>query len=185
MFSLAIPATPSSSDIPLSSLPTPIALTQSHAASAVQPLLNGRVVFTQSSLSSPNDVFVLSGLDSPDEPLKVEQITQFAEKELKGKDLDKGEDFWFEGADHKQVHGWILKPKGFKETGDAMRKKTRWPVVLLIHGGPQGGSDASEVSEFAELDPNVGAWEDSWSTRWNPNSKYHPWVEWGCPKPFV
>lgn len=38
---------------------------------------------------------------------------------------------------------WILKPPGF----DPAKK---WPVVYLVHGGPQG------------------AWEDGWSFRWNP-----------------
>lgn len=38
---------------------------------------------------------------------------------------------------------WILKPPGF----DPNKK---WPVAYLVHGGPQG------------------AWEDSWSYRWNP-----------------
>ncbi|MFO0801670.1 MAG: S9 family peptidase [Gemmataceae bacterium] len=37
---------------------------------------------------------------------------------------------------------WILKPPGFDE-------KKKWAVVYLVHGGPQG------------------AWEDSWSFRWN------------------
>ncbi|QDU18810.1 S9 family peptidase [Urbifossiella limnaea] len=39
---------------------------------------------------------------------------------------------------------WVLKPPGF----DAAKK---WPVAYLVHGGPQG------------------AWEDSWSFRWNPS----------------
>jgi dipeptidyl aminopeptidase/acylaminoacyl peptidase len=38
---------------------------------------------------------------------------------------------------------WIIKPPKF----DASKK---WPVAYLVHGGPQG------------------AWEDSWSFRWNP-----------------
>ncbi len=38
---------------------------------------------------------------------------------------------------------WILKPPAF----DPSKK---WPVVYLVHGGPQG------------------AWEDGWSFRWNP-----------------
>jgi dipeptidyl aminopeptidase/acylaminoacyl peptidase len=38
---------------------------------------------------------------------------------------------------------WVLKPPGFDE-------KKKWPVVYLVHGGPQG------------------AWEDGWSFRWNP-----------------
>ena len=38
---------------------------------------------------------------------------------------------------------WILKPPGFDP-------KKKWPVVYLVHGGPQG------------------AWDDGWSFRWNP-----------------
>jgi dipeptidyl aminopeptidase/acylaminoacyl peptidase len=38
---------------------------------------------------------------------------------------------------------WVLKPPGFDE-------KKKWPLVYLVHGGPQG------------------AWEDGWSYRWNP-----------------
>lgn len=37
---------------------------------------------------------------------------------------------------------WLVKPPGY-------RPDQRWPVVMLIHGGPQG------------------AWGDSWSQRWN------------------
>ena len=45
-----------------------------------------------------------------------------------------------EGA---KMQMWILKPPGF----DPAKK---WPVAFMVHGGPQG------------------AWEDSWSYRWNP-----------------
>ena len=45
-----------------------------------------------------------------------------------------------EGGDMQM---WILKPPGFDD-------KKKWPVVYLVHGGPQG------------------AWEDAWSFRWNP-----------------
>ncbi|HMF12937.1 MAG TPA: S9 family peptidase [Gemmataceae bacterium] len=41
-----------------------------------------------------------------------------------------------------EMQMWILKPPGF----DPSKK---WPVVYLVHGGPQG------------------AWEDGWSFRWN------------------
>src|SRR4030095_14316536 len=47
------------------------------------------------------------------------------------------------GAGNAPVQYWLLKPPHF----DASRK---YPVVFLIHGGPQG------------------AWQDAWSTRWNP-----------------
>ncbi len=52
------------------------------------------------------------------------------------------EDYSFTGANNVKVHGWVMKPPQF-EAGK------KFPVLLLIHGGPQG------------------AWLDSWSTRWN------------------
>ncbi len=47
------------------------------------------------------------------------------------------------GAGGTPVQMWILKPPGF----DAAKK---YPLVFWVHGGPQG------------------AFQDSWSTRWNP-----------------
>ena len=102
-------------------------------------------MFTRSSLTSPNEVFVLRGLNESGKPA-VDQLTKLAAAGLKGKSLDTGEDIWFEGAEGKQVHGWAIKPPGFKK-GD----QKKWPILLLIHGGPEG------------------AWEDQWSNRWNPN----------------
>jgi dipeptidyl aminopeptidase/acylaminoacyl peptidase len=62
--------------------------------------------------------------------VQPEQITRFAEKALTGKMLRPLEDFYFEGAEGKQVHGFVVKPYGWKE-GD----KKKWPGLLLIHGG--------------------------------------------------
>lgn len=134
----------------------PHPLTSDHAASSVQILPNGRLIFTQSSLTSPNDVFIVRGLKGLDTSnLTYQQVTKFTADGLKGKDLDAGESFWFEGAEGKKVQGWTLKPKGWKEGATKA-----FPVVLLIHGGPQG------------------AWEDQWSTRWNPNGKqFHTTVK--------
>jgi len=52
------------------------------------------------------------------------------------------EAFGFVGALGDSVFGWVLKPPGF----DPAR---RYPVVYLLHGGPQG------------------AWHDEWHARWN------------------
>ncbi|KAI0822032.1 alpha/beta-hydrolase [Trametes gibbosa] len=148
IFSLPVPATPSSNTTD-PELPevyrNPREITSTGAVSGIQPLPNGRLVFTRSSLTSPNDVFVLRELDDSGEP-KVDQVTRFAAAGLKGKSLHEGEDFWFEGAEGKTIHGWLLKPPGFKQG-----ESKKWPVLLLIHGGPEG------------------AWEDQWSNRWNPN----------------
>jgi dipeptidyl aminopeptidase/acylaminoacyl peptidase len=52
-------------------------------------------------------------------------------------------EFWFKGFDNHPVHGFLHLPENFN-------RSHRYPLAFLIHGGPQG------------------AWEDSWSTRWNP-----------------
>ncbi|CAA7261498.1 unnamed protein product [Cyclocybe aegerita] len=135
----------------------PIALTHEKAASGLQVLPGGKILFSQSSFTSPNDAFVAIGLDALEAALvsgdknaaasvEITRITHFSEEDLKDKSLSEGENFWFKGAHHKNVQGWALKPKGWKAG-----EKKKWPVVLLIHGGPQG------------------AWEDQWSNRWNPN----------------
>ncbi|KAI0775548.1 alpha/beta-hydrolase [Trametes elegans] len=149
IFSLPVPDTPASSTTDPDLPPTfrnPREITSSGAVSDIQPLSNGRLVFTRSSLTSPNDVFVLRDLDEGGTP-RVDQLTRFAAAGLKGKSLAPGEDFWFEGAEGKKIHGWVIKPPGFKEG-----EKKKWPILLIIHGGPEG------------------AWEDQWSTRWNPNA---------------
>jgi len=61
---------------------------------------------------------------------------------LAGLDLPPLAEYGFVGAQGDSVFGWIQKPPAF----DAAKK---YPVVYLIHGGPQG------------------AWTDYWSSRWN------------------
>lgn len=52
------------------------------------------------------------------------------------------EDFWFIGANGDSVHGFLLKPPQYQPG-------KKFPVLFLIHGGPQG------------------AWLDTWHGRWN------------------
>ncbi|TFK82680.1 alpha/beta-hydrolase [Polyporus arcularius HHB13444] len=148
IFSLPVPPTPSTSTAGPSfseEFRKPRELTSNGAVSAIQPLSGGRLVFTRSSLTSPNEIFVLRGLNETGK-LVVDKLTKLADSGLHGKSLDSGDDFWFEGAEGKKVQGWTIKPPGFK-AGD----KKKWPILLAIHGGPEG------------------AWEDQWSNRWNLN----------------
>lgn len=57
--------------------------------------------------------------------------------------LSRVEDIEWKGAMNTTNHGFIVKPSNF----DASKK---YPMIVLIHGGPQG------------------AWNDTWSYRWNP-----------------
>jgi dipeptidyl aminopeptidase/acylaminoacyl peptidase len=69
-------------------------------------------------------------------------ITHLNDALLAQLDLSKMESFWFTAPDKTKVQGFVIKPPAF----DPAKK---YPVKLLIHGGPQG------------------AWGDSWSYRWN------------------
>ncbi len=57
--------------------------------------------------------------------------------------LKRAESIEWTGALGAKVQGWIVKPPNF----DASKK---YPLLVLIHGGPQG------------------AWNDNWGYRWNP-----------------
>ena len=75
---------------------------------------------------------------------EVKQITRENDSWLKDVSFAPPETLTVSGAAGAQVQYWLIKPPNF----DASKK---YPTVFLIHGGPQG------------------AWEDAWSTRWNPS----------------
>ncbi len=50
---------------------------------------------------------------------------------------------WWIGAHGREVHAWMIVPSFFKPN-------QKYPLAFIVHGGPQG------------------AWNDQWSTRWNP-----------------
>lgn len=139
IFSLPVPPTPqqSSTNPNFDAIfTTPFALTHSHAASGIQTLPSGGVLFSQSSFTSPNDVFIARNVGLSDlagdlyNHEQVLRITRLTEKELQGKHLSDPDEFWFKGANDRNVQGWVVKPKGWK-SGETMK----WPVVLYVHGG--------------------------------------------------
>jgi len=95
------------------------------------------LVFTRSSLVMPAEIFVANADGSGSR-----QVTRHNAERLAALDLPKPESFWFDGAEGTKVHGLLLRPPHF----DPSRK---YPLVFLVHGGPQG------------------AWNDSWGFRWN------------------
>lgn len=118
-----------------------MAITHNKAASGLQTLPGDRILFSQSSLTSPNDVYIVRGLKTVEKAIlagnnnvkdivNVEKLTSFSEADLKDKGLSQGEEFWFKGALDKNIQGWTLKPKGWK-SGEVKK----WPAILLIHGG--------------------------------------------------
>jgi dipeptidyl aminopeptidase/acylaminoacyl peptidase len=60
------------------------------------------------------------------------------------------EEFWFENANGHQVHSWITLPPAFD-------KSKKYPLVLLIHGGPFSSSlDADHVRWSPHLLASAG-----------------------------
>jgi len=96
------------------------------------------VVFTMSSLVAPPEVF-RAGADGRG----VTPLTRSNDAWLKGVAFSQPESLTV-NAGGGPVQYWLIKPPNF----DPAKK---YPVVFLIHGGPQG------------------VWGDAWSTRWNPS----------------
>ena len=89
------------------------------------------VVYLHQSDTQPPEVWALG------KPLSHQNDAALA-----GLDLPPLAEYGFVGALGDSVFGWLQKPPGF----DPAKK---YPVVYLVHGGPQG------------------AWTDYWGSRWN------------------
>ena len=71
------------------------------------------------------------------------QLTHLNDELMAGHELGAVEEITYESGDGMSISGFLVKPPQF----DFERK---YPLLLLIHGGPQG------------------AWGEAWSYRWNP-----------------
>ncbi|HVG91820.1 MAG TPA: S9 family peptidase [Alphaproteobacteria bacterium] len=114
------------------------------------------LVFTQLSVRAPNEVYkiALEGgaqnapASGPSNRMAyksnyvAEQLSHLNDSVLAKVDMQPVESFWFTGAGGAKVQGFLLKPPKFN-------KDAKYPVKVLIHGGPQG------------------QWGDEWSYRWN------------------
>ena len=104
----------------------------------VQFSADGRtMIYTEESGSRPAEIFRASSGGGAGVAL-----THMNDALLAGVTLTPLEELWVDTADKTRVHSFITKPPNFT----AVRK---YPVVFLIHGGPQG------------------AWGESWTYRWN------------------
>jgi dipeptidyl aminopeptidase/acylaminoacyl peptidase len=110
---------------------------QGGAISSPQPA-GDFVVYAKATMTAPADVYRAASDGTAEKALTREN-----EAWLRDVSFTDPESRTAAGAAGAKVQYWLLKPPNF----DATKK---YPVVFLIHGGPQG------------------AWEDAWSTRWNP-----------------
>src|SRR6185295_8457348 len=100
-------------------------------------LVRDTLVVSRSSLASPSELFSIAPASGTAKP-----VTHHTAAVLSALDLAKPESFTFKGAGGTDVQGFLVRPPAF----DAAKK---YPVVLLLHGGPQT------------------QWSDAWSYRWN------------------
>jgi dipeptidyl aminopeptidase/acylaminoacyl peptidase len=116
----------------------PKAVVQGGAISAARPG-PGFVVFSKSSLTAPAEIFRAAENGQDVRPLTRENAPWLNEVAF-----SQPQSRTAVNAAGEKIQYWLLEPPGF----DPAKK---YPVVFLIHGGPQG------------------AWEDAWSSRWNPS----------------
>ncbi|GAH64234.1 unnamed protein product, partial [marine sediment metagenome] len=85
-----------------------------------------KLIFLKQAINQPAEVFSLDLKTK-----KLNQLTRMNNKLLSKLEMNHAEEFWFEGAEGDKVHGFLVKPPFF----DPSKK---YPLVMLIHGGPQG-----------------------------------------------
>ncbi len=95
------------------------------------------LVYLKQTATMPTEVFRVST-----DGQNVKQLTHINADRVALLDMNPLESFWFTGAKGTKVEGFVLKPPAF----DAAKK---YPVILLVHGGPQD------------------QWGDEFHYRWN------------------
>jgi dipeptidyl aminopeptidase/acylaminoacyl peptidase len=100
---------------------------------------DGFVVFSKSTLTAPAELFRVSADGTGVKPLTRENSGWLSDVRFSDP-----ESLTVKGAGGTPVQYWLIRPPNFNP-------QQKYPVVFMIHGGPQG------------------AWEDAWSTRWNPS----------------
>ena len=85
----------------------------------------GTIAAVRSDFRSPKDVVLINPRRS-DAP---QRITHLNDEALRGVNLAKAEEIWFDSSAGARIQGWIVKPPDF----DPSR---HYPLLLEIHGGP-------------------------------------------------
>jgi dipeptidyl aminopeptidase/acylaminoacyl peptidase len=96
------------------------------------------LVFSRSSMTRPSEIYRANSDGSG-----VTALTTTNDTFVSSFNLRPAEEVTWTGAMGTKVAGWIVKPANFNTN-------RKWPLLILIHGGPQG------------------AWNDNWGYRWNP-----------------
>lgn len=128
--------------------PTPQLIIGTGNNSGLSISRDGRTLaWLQDAVERPAEIFIATV--SPVQPRRgstitsgPRQLTRENEALLAQLSLSPAQEFWFKGAGGDNVQGFVIRPPNW-EAGK------KYPVLFLIHGGPQG------------------AWFDQWHGRWN------------------
>jgi dipeptidyl aminopeptidase/acylaminoacyl peptidase len=130
--------------VPLFAVPIaggqPRAVVRGGTTGSVAASRKGPLVFTKQSLSAPAEIWRARADGS-----NLAALTSFNDARMAGFELGTVKDVTIKGAGGDDLQMFIVYPPGFDEQARPGR-----PLVQLIHGGP------------------FGAWNDTWSYRWNP-----------------
>lgn len=96
------------------------------------------MIYTEQSGSKPTEIYRASSGGGT-----AKALTKLNDGLFEEYAITPLEDFWVVGAEDTKVQSFVVKPPNFSAS-------KKYPVLFLIHGGPQG------------------AWGESWSYRWNP-----------------
>ncbi|HVW67996.1 MAG TPA: S9 family peptidase [Steroidobacteraceae bacterium] len=108
----------------------------------IQQLTEGAEVISHPSVSAKSIVVARSTFDSPQElqllsarePKSSQRLTHLNDELLRGIELAREQELWFDSSGGARVQGWLVKPANF----DSSR---RYPLLLEIHGGPHAMFD--------------------------------------------
>jgi dipeptidyl aminopeptidase/acylaminoacyl peptidase len=98
------------------------------------------IIFSRSTSVMPTELFRANA-----DGTGVVQLTKTNESSLAPFALRAAEELTWEGGGGTKVSGYVIKPANFNPS-------KKYPMIVLIHGGPQG------------------AWQDNWGYRWNPQA---------------
>jgi dipeptidyl aminopeptidase/acylaminoacyl peptidase len=91
---------------------------------------DGALAFAGNTPTQPNEIYYMASPDA-----SPRRLTNF-NKEIASRDLARAEKFEWKGPDGFNEDGVVLYPPGFS-------KGKKYPLVLIIHGGPQASSTTS------------------------------------------
>ncbi len=124
--------------IPLAGGAVKVAASGDNELDDMQLTRNGHtMVYTQQSGMAPVEIYRAASTGGA--PVA---LTHLNDQALNDYQLTSLEEFWVDGANGAKVQSFVVKPPNFDRT-------RKYPVLMLLHGGPQG------------------FWGHAWTYRWN------------------